>query len=367
MGMRNFQAMMLAVGMLTGPVIAQTSFTRGHIFVAVKEPEACDFGGREWIVEIEPNTGDSWVFADSDDGLCVVSGLRFTPDGTKLLAANAGHLSPVSDGGWIQAFNPDGSSEIILDQNDGLARPYGANALAFSMEGNLYLLTGHNFNLLKLSGSSGSATVFADASDGVDSRGALDFAPNGDLFYGRGDAILRFSPNGVSQPFDIAGHMSLVVDQMGNIFAAGGGSVFRYDCENALSEHTIATDFSPFAAALAVSPDGRTVYLGSIGSVYGIDAVSGSPLLEVDLSYLTNFIVFSAGMTVFAPWVFGDVDADGDVDLLDASTIQSCHGWAVTNDCRCIPSDLNKDNEIGLLDWQDFVIAMSGPSLEARK
>ncbi len=152
-------------------------FTPGHVFVSVFEPDACDFGGREAIVEIDPTTGAASVFADSDDGVCLLSGLRFTPDRTRLYALNWGHLFDPPDLGWVQAFNPDGTSALILDQSDGLTRPSGANALAFDPAGNLYVLNAGNSTILKFPVDGGPGTVVADGGEGIVGRGALDFAP----------------------------------------------------------------------------------------------------------------------------------------------------------------------------------------------
>jgi len=61
-------------------------FIPGHVYIAVEDLEPCDFGFEEWIIEIDPDTGESTIFADPSDDLCVVNGLRFTPDGMKLRA-----------------------------------------------------------------------------------------------------------------------------------------------------------------------------------------------------------------------------------------------------------------------------------------
>ena len=52
--------------LLVSPARGQESFTRGHIFVSVFESEPCDHGGmgREWVIEIDPNTGATSVFVD---------------------------------------------------------------------------------------------------------------------------------------------------------------------------------------------------------------------------------------------------------------------------------------------------------------
>ena len=113
---RTIFAVLTAFVLLPGNSLG-AQFVRGHIYVSVSEGEGCDLGGREWIVEIDPATGDWSVFADSflDEGICDVSGLRFTPDGTRLLALNSGHYLKFIDGGWVTSYRADGTGEIILD------------------------------------------------------------------------------------------------------------------------------------------------------------------------------------------------------------------------------------------------------------
>ena len=139
-----------------GVARGEHSFAYGHVFVSATAGEGCFSSpvGAEAIVAIDPTIGAMSVFADNDDGLCFVSGLRFTPDGQSLLALNAGHLSP-TENGWVQAFNPDGSSKILFDESDGLWRPYGANALAFDAAGNLYVLNSNASTILRFPAAGG--------------------------------------------------------------------------------------------------------------------------------------------------------------------------------------------------------------------
>jgi len=175
------------------------SFRAGHIYLSISESEPCDQGGmgREWIVEINPWTGARTIFADSDDGICAISGLIFSRDGRRLLLINSGHVSPF-DGGWIQSFSPDGTSEIILDETDGFLRPRGSNGIAFDRNGDLFVVSASDSKIIRFPKGQGPGIVFADSSDGIVGRGGLAFAPNGDLFYGSGatNKILRITPTG---------------------------------------------------------------------------------------------------------------------------------------------------------------------------
>ena len=74
----------VGVGVRLGASALAGEFNPGHVYVSVEEFEVCDFGGQEAILEIDPVTGETSIFADSSDGICVGSGLAFTPDGWRL-------------------------------------------------------------------------------------------------------------------------------------------------------------------------------------------------------------------------------------------------------------------------------------------
>lgn len=341
-------------------------FRRGYIYVTYAESEACDFGGREWIVEIDPSDGSWRIFADSDDGLCGASGLRFTPSGDKLLVVNFGHVINGLDGGWIQAFNPDGTSDIILDASDGLRSPSGANALDFDRDGNLYVLSGDTQQILRFPGNGGPATVFADNSDGITFQGALSFAPNGELFFGssRSLAILRILPDGQSLLFDDVGLLSMDVDQCGNLYSVRGDGVFRYEQLDGESRKLLTAQFPNVGSkAIASSPDGREVYLAQLlGEVYRIDPNDGSASMFVDLTpELTRGAATPYGMAVFAPRVPGDSDGDGDVDLRDATTLQRCWTDGEIMDLCCHDVDMNGDARLDAADGAAFLPVLTGP------
>ena len=303
---------------------AYAQFTPGHIFVAVQHQEPCRVDFPEVIVEIDPDTGDMSVFADFDDGICSITGLRFTPDNRRLLALNAGPSSGGS--GWIQAFNSDGTSEVILDWTDGLGRPFGVNGLAFDATGDLYVADPPFRTIWRFPGGIGPGVVFADAADGISTRLAgLDFAPNGDLFYGTDadNSILRINPDGVAFVFDPDAPRpasAMAIDRAGNIFIGhGGGFIFRYDNGAPNSLRVLASGFLPGALALAVSPDQSVVYFAEQeGKVYSVDAEDGTTTLLADMSDLP-FAVSSLhplGMAVYTPNVIPAVSPWGIVAMI---------------------------------------------------
>ena len=290
----------------------QDPFVPGNIFVAGVIGEGCSFDGDSIIIELDPIIGPVNTLATSQNGLCDVSGLRFTPAGDRLLALNVGRILPPVDPGFVLSIGTDEIGTVVFDGSDGISRPFGANGLAFDAGGDLYVVNTGNNTILRIPAEGGPGTVFADFNDGVFDRGALDFAPNGDLFY-CGDlagAVIRISPEGESSVFDdtVLFPSSLVFDLHGNLFVVGasleGRTIYRYEGGDPNSRSVLANGFlgvSGIPSPLAVSPDGSEVYLFEIpGIVYAIDAEDGTTRVIGDLSKTYNLLA-PTGITVYAP------------------------------------------------------------------
>ena len=299
---------------------AYAQFTPGHIFVSIHQDESC-LNGKDGIIEIDPTTGQWSIFADADDGICKISGLRFTPDNRRLLCLNTN--SPGTVSGSILSFSPDGTHEVILDGSDGLGNPSGGNGLAFDADGNLYVVDFGFLTILRFPADGSSSTVFADLADGVNWSGALDFAPNGDLFYIGRDAAgpIRITPEGVGSVFDSLpdGGISLVFDRRGILFVAAhtnelGTSLYRYDNGDPSTRRILATGFKGFKghAAITLSPDETTVYLADQTlKVYAIDVNDGTTTVVADLLDAIVLGHLPHGIAVYAPNVIPAVSPWG--------------------------------------------------------
>ena len=295
-------------------------FTPGHIFVSIQESEACNFS-EDAIIEIDPSTGQWSIFADSADGICMTNGLRFTPDNGRLLCLN--YNSPGTVSGSIIAFSPDGTPEVILDGSDGLASPSGGNGLAFDADGNLYVVDAAFFTVHQFPADGGSASVFADSGDGITGTGALDFAPNGDLFYIGRDAagVIRITPEGVGSVFDLLPQgISLVFDRRGNLFVTAhanelGTTLYRYDNGDPSTRRILADGFDGFKnhGPITLSPDETKVYLvDQTFKVYAIDVNDGTTSVVADFSdFPFTFGIIPHGIAVYAPSVIPAVSPWG--------------------------------------------------------
>ncbi|MCH8964891.1 MAG: hypothetical protein IIB58_08025, partial [Planctomycetes bacterium] len=351
-------------------------FIPGHVYVSVEEFEVCDFGGQEAILEIDPVTGETSIFADSSDGICAASGLAFTPDSAHLRLLNAGHLFPGEEGwlGWVQEFDPTGASTIPLDASDGLQMPFGYNGLDYDEAGNFYLVNAFESTILRFPADGGPGEVFADEDDGIYGRGAIDFDPiSGDLFYtgDLADVILRITPAGDASVFDLPPNseflQTLAFDRVGNLFVAGFGhdgphgseyAVYRYDNADPGTRRLLVSGFTnpccsaSFPTALTVSPDDTQLYyaVGDVfapgGFLYSIDPNDGSWVILADFSVFTDFFVMPTGIAVYDPPLpascEGDANEDGTVDPLDSGFILARFGcpWA-PGDPECYSADQN--------------------------
>jgi hypothetical protein len=372
-GFRRMAWVLVAATLVAGSAaLGEGGFKPGHLYVSVVESESCfHVGYHEAILEVNPATGDWRVFADDvDDGLCKVNGLRFTPDGRKLLALNFGHILAPVDYGWIQAFNADGTSEVILNQSDGLVRPAGANGLAFDANGDLYVANS-NSTILRFPAAGGAGSVFADAADGIVGGGALDFAPNGELFYGvdRGGAIVRIPPTGEGTAFDEPpfGTRSLVFAKGGSLFvAAGDFAVYSYTNLDPASRRLVTT-FPSGPPALTSSRDGKTLYAAdwTFARVYAVDALRGTTKLVADVTDWTPRSTSFGGIIVYPPVIRGDLDGDGDVDVRDFAALTLCREFSTepASPVGCGgEEDIDHDGDFDFSDFARFVSVMTGPS-----
>ena len=226
---------------LTSP--ARGEFVEGNIYVTVitGEPSCFGAGDLSAIVEINPETGELRIFADSNGSdMCIPNGLRFTPDGERLLQLENWESKVLS-------FHPDGTSETLLDASDGLVGPGGANGIVFDAGGDLYVLNAGTSWVLRFPADGSPATVFAGGEDGISGRGALDFALNADLFYAGdfADGVLRITPEGEGFFFDDPpqNQQSLTFDKHDNLYVGSSFSVYRYVDTDPATRTVLASGF----------------------------------------------------------------------------------------------------------------------------
>lgn len=134
------------------------------------------------------------------------------------ISASAASILVTETAQLIEKFSPDGVGAAF---NNTLY----ARGIAFDSAGNLYVTDEVRNQIIKFT-SGGIATVFADASDGLNTPGALAFDDSGNLFVANNPTIQKFTPDGVPTLFasGLGRAEGLAFDSVGNLYAANFGN-----------------------------------------------------------------------------------------------------------------------------------------------
>lgn len=135
-------------------------FVPGHVFVSEIRLEGCRFGEDSAVRVVDPMSGESWVLADQDDGICDPLGLLFTPEATHLRVAN-GSSNTIVD------IDAKGRLQTVYDHDDGLRGPGLHNGMAFDRAGAFFVSNDSSLRILKFPVEGGGPLVFADVNDGI--------------------------------------------------------------------------------------------------------------------------------------------------------------------------------------------------------
>ncbi len=348
------------VGMAGGLGYAQ-EFAPGHIFVSEFAPESCrsPSGPLNWIREIDPDTGESWVFAGPDDGLCTNTGLIFTPDGRWLRCAN-------SSADNVLDFDSEGNPWVAFD---GIPGPGGSNGMAFDRDGNFYLRNASVSTILRFPVGGGPPEEFAHWTHLLEFRGGLAFDGQGNLFAADDRRIVKFTGPNQSTVFDDLGagprFKCVTFDRTGNLFATVDRSgqnvdeLYRYDGADP-NRRRLLTNALNSASTLVVAPNQRELYVADINYVYAVDAETGAlrQIHYFDMPPRGSFGGY--GIAVYVPPVSGDMNCDGVMDagdiepfitaLLDRAAYET--RWP---HCDADRADLNADGAVDAFDIEPFI------------
>lgn len=288
------------VAMFVAPTV-QAQFVPGHVFVAESAGKLCaqqHIFGHDRIWEIDPETGEVSVFVQIPEEMCgFLTGLAFTPDGTRLRASS-----------WLRSeileFDSDGNISIALDFSDGIAAPWGFNNIAYDAQGNFYVAN-QTGNILRFPADGGPPTVFADETDGVGNGGAIAFAADGDLYLARaapGNIMFHITPQGKASIFEDFGPIispnTVTADESGNVYVALDSSeVFRYKAGDSGSKEFLALVPCAGRCSMTMSPDQSKIYHQVGRTLYSVD-VLGRTLTTVGEIPPDAFLGFSAGIAV---------------------------------------------------------------------
>ncbi len=278
---------------------ARGEFVPGHVFAAQAARKLCleqeEFGG-DRIWEIDPATGEATLFAAIPEELCgFLTGLAFTPDGSRLRASSLLRYE-------ILEFDSEGNMTVALDITDGIACPWGLNNLAYDAEGNFYVLNKCTQNILRFPPDGGPPTVFADAKDGIATRGAIAFAADGDLYFTTGldgfNLLRRITPEGNAFPFDGFGSIitpvTVTADESGHVYVGlETAEIFKYDAGDPESKDLLAVVPPGGRYSMTMSPDQSEIYVNSWGVVtsgglWSIDVRDGAVTLLAGFSEVSG-------------------------------------------------------------------------------
>ena len=154
----------------------------------------------------------------------------------------------------------------------------------------------------------------------------------------------------------------MTVDRYGNIFTAGSGNIYRYDCEDGSTKHVLSSGFRVSSLhALAVSADGQTVFFAENGTkIYGVDPENGAASVIAELSSLGS----PAGMAIYEPSRANDIHVDIHIDLHDFAELANCWEQPALGArlCACRPADLDRDGRVEFSDYVKLIQDFTGPS-----
>ena len=117
-----------------------------------------------------------------------------------------------------------------------------------------------------------------------------------------------------------------------------------------------------FDIAWAIDPES-----GEPAGLPGFDFIRITTAVYVDLTEITPLGETSSEIDAVAdaaPDPFGDVDDDGDIDLVDVAEFLECFAVADVVDSGCERADRQSDGSVDLLDAAAFVGRITGPIRE---
>ncbi|TWT41247.1 hypothetical protein RAS1_39410 [Phycisphaerae bacterium RAS1] len=258
---------------------ARADFQYGHVYVT-HAGTGDPFTPIDTIYEIDPASGQVTPFLQytNNRGL---GGMAFTPDGSGLRVFRRS-LNQILE------VRSDASQSVVLSGSDGLAGPAGDNGLAYDRNRDLFAFNDGFDHITRFPQGNGPSQFFGSTLPGY---GSIAFGASGDLYWGGANEISgpeglvkRFTPDGQIHDFDAydgpgTGRVqSLTGDSQGNLYVMtdeNTGTIYKYPAENAALRQTLITGFQTSSGVLGISPDERTLFVGTNAFLFGVDLETG--------------------------------------------------------------------------------------------
>ncbi len=111
-----------------------------------------------------------------------------------------------------------------------------------------------------------------------------------------------------------------------------------------------------FDIAWAIDPEN-----GAAGNLPGFDFIRLTTAVDIVVDVLAEMSAEIDAVADAAPDPFGDLDTDGDRDLVDVAGLQNCYGGSNTVDPPCSRIDRQPDGLVDEHDVSAFVPQLTGP------
>ncbi|MCG3126074.1 MAG: hypothetical protein CHACPFDD_00903 [Phycisphaerae bacterium] len=359
--MRRTQITVLLVACSAAPVgLAQPNsdgFVPGHIFTVRYGGggEMCNANLRNWVDEIDPLTAERWELADRADGLCGMSGLRFSPNGKRLRVLSFWNAR-------VAEIDSAGNVTTAHDASDGIGGPVGSNGLCWDRAGNFYVTDHFYYELMKYPQDRPPKTRIE-----FGSHYTLTSGPDGNVYFSvSGGEVYVLNQNGRRRRFgDLSRVACIEFDPLGNLFVAtwlidcGGLAIHAYAGVDPTSRRLVTTGFAcGNFFAFTFGEDPNTLYATDSEGVYALDVTTGAITTiraSEDLSVYTG-----AGIACYVPPKKGDLNCDRgvnafDVDPFIAAVMGDAAYDALAPHCDRMLADLNGDGSVNAFDIDAFI------------
>ncbi|MCG3126507.1 MAG: hypothetical protein CHACPFDD_01343 [Phycisphaerae bacterium] len=311
----------------------------------------CAATRKDYVVEFDPESGESWFLADRSDGLCGLTGLRFSPDGKRLRILSYWNAR-------VADIDPAGNATTAHDANDGIGGPIGSNGLGWDRAGNFYVTDDYYYALLKFPADHPPSTKIGNGSFFTVTSG-----PDGNVYIGRG-GVYRMDQWGRIERFgDLTRVACIEFDPLGNLFVStwlldcAGVAIHAYNGVDPSSRRLVSTGFTCgnyFAITFCEDPD-RLYAVTEGDGVYAVYVPSG----ESALIYNSRFVT-AGGLACYVPPKKGDLNCDRwvnafDIDPFIAAVMGDAAYDALAPHCDRMLADLNGDGSVNAFDIDAFI------------